>query len=169
MKTLVLLLLLLYGLNSHAQKKPNIILLLADDMGWTDLHSYGSSFYETPNIDALAKSGMKFTDAYSACTVCSPSRASIMTGKSPARLHITDWIPGFSMPYAKFTPPNWIKFLPTDEVTIAEVLKKQGYKTASMGKWHLGDDIKYYPEHQGFDINIAGTYQGQPAKLFFSI
>lgn len=157
---------LMFSFRSLSQQKPNIVLLLVDDMGWTDLRCYGSSFYETPNIDALAKSGIKFTNAYSACTVCSPSRASIMTGKSPARLHITDWITGYNMPYAKLLPPDWTPYLPLKETTIAEVLKKQGYATASIGKWHLGDDIKYYPEKQGFDVNIAGTYQGQPPGYF---
>ncbi|MEJ7695063.1 sulfatase-like hydrolase/transferase, partial [Daejeonella sp.] len=150
----------------YGQQKPNIVLMVVDDMGWTDPSCYGSSFYETPNIDALAKSGMKFTDAYSACTVCSPSRASIMTGKSPARLRVTDWITGHDMPYAKFLPPDWTQFLPLKETTIAEVLKKQGYATAAIGKWHQGDDVMYYPENQGFDVNIAGTYQGQPPSYF---
>ena len=153
-------------LPASAQKKPNIVLLLVDDLGWADVGCYGSDLYETPNIDKLAKQGMKFTNGYAACTVCSPSRASILTGKYPARLHLTDWIEGYNKPYAKLLPPEWTKFLPTAEVTVAEILKKQGYATASIGKWHLGDDIKYYPEHQGFDINIAGTYQGQPPKYF---
>ncbi|MEJ7780269.1 MAG: sulfatase [Daejeonella sp.] len=158
--------LLALGCEASGQQKPNVVLMVVDDMGWTDLNCYGSSFYETPNIDLLAKSGMKFTDAYSACTVCSPSRASIMTGKSPARLRITDWITGHDVPYAKFLPPDWTQFLPLKEKTIAEVLKEQGYTTASIGKWHLGDDIIYYPEKQGFDLNIAGTYQGQPPSYF---
>jgi len=148
------------------QSQPNVVVLLVDDLGWTDLKSYGSTFYETPNIDKLAQQGMKFTNAYAACNVCSPSRASILTGKSPARLHITDWIVGHSKPYAKLLPPAWTTFLPTEEITIAEILKKKNYATASIGKWHLGDDIKYYPEHQGFDINIAGNYMGSPPSYF---
>lgn len=165
-KIAIVYILLTLGYEVFGQQKPNIVLMVVDDMGWTDLGCYGSLFYETPNIDGLAKSGMKFTDAYSACTVCSPSRASIMTGKAPARLRVTDWITGHDMPYAKFLTPDWTKFLPIEENTIAEVLKKQGYATASIGKWHLGDDIMYYPEQQGFDLNIAGTYQGQPPNYF---
>ncbi|GEO07262.1 sulfatase [Adhaeribacter aerolatus] len=135
-------------------------------MGWTDVGCFGSDFYKTPNIDKLARQGMKFTNGYAACTVCSPSRASILTGKYPARLHLTDWIEGHYKPYAKLLPPAWTQYLPLAEVTVAEILKKQGYATASIGKWHLGDDVKYYPEHQGFDLNIAGTYQGQPPQYF---
>lgn len=152
---------------SSAKEKPlNIILLLVDDLGWTDLSCYGSNFYETPNIDKLASQGLKFTNAYASCNVCSPSRASILTGKYPARLHVTDWIRGYQKPYAKLLPPNWNQFLPLEETTIAEVLKKKNYATASIGKWHLGDDPKYYPEHQGFDINIAGNYRGSPPSYF---
>ena len=147
-------------------KLPNIVLLYVDDLGWTDLACYGSSFYETPNIDRLAASGMKFTNGYSPCTVCSPSRASMLTGKNPARLRITDWITGHNMPYAKLLPPDWTQHLPLEEITIAELLKNQEYATANIGKWHLGDDVKYYPEHQGFDINIGGNYAGQPGSYF---
>jgi arylsulfatase A len=148
------------------QKPPNIILLLVDDLGWMDIGSYGSSFYETPNIDKLTKEGIKFTNAYSACNVCSPSRASILTGKYPARLHITDWIDGYEKPYAKLLPPVWTRYLPLEEITIAEILKKKNYASASIGKWHLGDDVKYYPEHQGFDLNIGGYYAGSPPTYF---
>ncbi len=152
--------------SKNDQTSPNIIVLLVDDLGWTDVGCYGSTFYETPNIDKLARQGLKFTNAYAACNVCSPSRASFLTGKNPARLHITDWIQGHEKPYAKLLPPNWTQFLPLQETTIAEVLKKKNYATASIGKWHLGDDIKYYPEHQGFDVNIAGNYLGSPPSYF---
>ncbi|MEJ7740338.1 MAG: sulfatase [Chitinophagaceae bacterium] len=145
---------------------PNIIMLFVDDLGWKDLDCYGSRFYETPHIDSLAKQGIRFTNAYSACNVCSPSRASLLTGKNPARLHITDWIQGHEKPYARLLPPNWTRFLPLEETTIAEVLKKKNYATASIGKWHLGDDIRYYPEHQGFDLNIGGNYLGSPPSYF---
>lgn len=145
---------------------PNIVLLLVDDLGWADVGCYGSTFYETPNIDRLAQQGLKFTNAYASCNVCSPSRASILTGKYPARLHITDWIQGHEKPYAKLLPPQWTQYLPLEETTIAEVLKKKQYATASIGKWHLGDDIKYYPEHQGFDVNIGGNYLGSPPSYF---
>jgi arylsulfatase A len=150
----------------RVEAAPNIIVLLVDDLGWTDVRCYGSTFYETPNIDKLAQSGLRFTNAYASCNVCSPSRASILTGKNPARLHLTDWIQGHEKPYAKLLPPHWTQFLPLEETTIAEVLKKKNYATALIGKWHLGDDIKYYPENQGFDLNIGGNYLGSPPSYF---
>lgn len=147
-------------------KPPNIIVFLVDDLGWADTRCYGSSFYETPNIDKLAAKGIRFTNAYAACTVCSPSRAAFLTGKYPARLQLTDWIKGYERPYAKLLSPDWKQYLPLEETTIAEVLKKQRYATAMIGKWHLGDDVKYYPEHQGFDSNTGGTFQGSPPSYF---
>jgi arylsulfatase A-like enzyme len=141
---------------SDRPTQPNVVLILVDDMGWTDLACYGSKLYETPNIDRLARDGMKFTQAYSACTVCSPTRAALLTGKYPARLHITDWIPGQMPENPKLIVPDWTKYLPLEEVTIADVLKKHGYATASIGKWHLGSEA-YYPEKHGFDINRGGT------------
>lgn len=137
-------------------KKMNVVLVLADDFGWTDLACYGSKLYETPNIDQLAKDGMKFTQNYSACTVCSPTRSAIMTGKYPARTHITDWIPGQMPENPKLIVPDWTKYLPLEETTIANDFHKAGYATASIGKWHLGKE-PYYPEKHGFDFNIAGT------------
>src|SRR3954447_19250435 len=137
-------------------KKMNVVLILADDFGWTDLACYGSKLYESPNIDQLARDGMKFTQNYSACTVCSPTRAALLTGKYPARLHITDWIPGQMPENPKLIVPDWTKYLPLDEITIARALKEAGYATASIGKWHLGGE-EYYPDKHGFDINIAGT------------
>src|SRR5947208_16939222 len=110
-----------------ADRPPNVILILIDDMGWTDLSCYGSKFYETPNIDRLAASGMRLTHAYSACTVCSPARSAVMTGKYPARLRITDWIAGSERPFAKLKIPDWRQYLPHDEITIAEVFKANGY------------------------------------------
>src|SRR6478672_573743 len=103
----------------RAQQRLNVVLILVDDYGATDLACYGSKFYETPNIDKLAASGMRFTQAYSACTVCSPSRAAIMTGKYPARLHVTDWIAGHNYPFARLRPPQWTQYLPLAEQTIA--------------------------------------------------
>lgn len=138
-------------------EKPNFLFILADDFGWSQLGCYGSDFYETPNIDRLAAQGMRFTDAYAACPVCSPTRASIMTGRYPGRLHLTDFIPGGNYPHEKYTQPKWQKYLPLEEVTIAEVLKTAGYATASFGKWHLSIDKKppkslpYNPDKQGFD------------------
>jgi arylsulfatase A-like enzyme len=145
--------------------RPNIVLILADDLGWTDLACYGSKFYETPNLDALARDGMKFTQAYSACTVCSPTRAATLTGKYPARLHITDWIPGRMPENPKLLVPDWTKYLPLEEITIAKALKEWGYATASIGKWHLGDE-EYYPEQHGFDVNVAGFDKGNTSRYF---
>lgn len=152
-------------------KKPNIILFVVDDMGWTDVACFGSDLHETPNIDKLASSGMKFTNAYASCTVCSPTRASIMTGKYPARLHCTDWIDGHKKPFAKMKIPNWTMYLDLDEVTLAEALKADGYNTIHLGKWHLGEDEKYWPTNQGFDVNIGGYSAGGPkgvGKPYFS-
>jgi arylsulfatase A-like enzyme len=145
--------------------RPNVVLILADDLGWTDLSCYGSDLYQTPHIDRLARDGMKFTQSYSACTVCSPTRAAIMTGKYPARLHITDWIPGLPPENPKLLVPEWTKFLPLEETTIARALRSAGYATASIGKWHLGGE-DYYPQKHGFDINIAGTFAPAPTSYF---
>ena len=148
------------------EQPENVIVFLVDDLGWTDLGSYGSDLYETPNIDRLAQEGVKFTNAYAACTVCSPTRASLMTGKYPARLHLTDWIAGHVNEYGKLRVPDWTQYLPPEETTLAEVAKSANYATASVGKWHLGDDTIYYPQHQGFDLNVAGYYRGQPPSYF---
>lgn len=146
------------------QQLPNVILFLVDDLGWTDVGCYGSDLYQTPFIDQLAAEGVKFTNAYASCTVCSPTRASIMTGKYPARLHITDWISGHNKPYAKLQVPDWQQFLPHDKYTLAEALRNNGYATAHIGKWHLGEDSIYWPEHQGFDINKGGWSAGAPSS-----
>lgn len=153
------------GLTAFAQQqpKPNVVFILADDLGWRDLSSYGSPFYQTLNLDALAKDGVLFTDAYSACTVSSPTRASVMTGKYPAKLHITDWIEGHKMPKAKLQIPDWTMYLPHEETSLAEVFKSNGYATAHIGKWHLGENEKYWPEFHGFDINIGGWAKGMPS------
>jgi len=144
---------------------PNIIFVLVDDMGWTDLGCFGSKYYETPNIDRLAAQGMRFTDAYSACTVCSPTRASILTGQYPARLHITDWIAGHKRPFAKLSVPDWTLQLSPDIPNVAKALKASGYATASIGKWHLGPEA-CWPDKQGFDLNVAGCEKGQPPSYF---
>jgi arylsulfatase A-like enzyme len=146
-------------------RPPNLIFFLIDDWGWTDAGCFGSKLYETPNVDRLAAQGMKFTQAYSACTVCSPTRAAIMTGKYPARLHITDWIAGHNRPQAKLKIPEWTMHLPLEEKTIAEELKARGYTTGLFGKWHLGDE-PFYPEHQGFDVNVGGCNRGSPGNYF---
>lgn len=146
--------------------KPNFVFILMDDMGWKDLSCYGSEFYETPNIDKLAKEGVLFTNAYAACPVCSPTRASILTGKYPARLHLTDWIPGHKRPRAKLREPQFHQQLPLEEITIASALKPAGYVSASIGKWHLGGE-DYYPEKHGFALNFGGTNQGLPPSYFW--
>ena len=149
--------------------KPNVIFILLDDFGYMDLGCYGSRFYETPNIDRLAGQGIRFTEAYAACPVSSPTRACIMTGKYPVNTGITDWIPGRQATNSgsaadKFIAQPFRLQLDTGEVTIAEILKKNGYKTMISGKWHLGADPMYWPEHQGFDINKGGHAAGQPNK-----
>lgn len=148
------------------ERPPNVIFFLIDDLGWTDLGCMGSEFYETPNIDRLAAEGMRFTDAYAACTVCSPTRAAIISGKYPARLHLTDWITGHQRPQAKLRIPDWRMYLPLEETTVAEALKQAGYATLHVGKWHLGEP-PYYPEHQGFDVNIGGNRWGAPGSYFW--
>jgi arylsulfatase A-like enzyme len=151
---------------ARAARPLNFIFILIDDMGWTDLGCYGSRFYETPNVDRLASQGMRFTNAYAACPVCSPTRASIMTGKYPARLHLTDWIPGRKQwPASKLLYLNFEQQLPLAETTIAEMLKPAGYVSASIGKWHLGGK-GFMPESQGFDLNVAGTERGSPKSYF---
>lgn len=150
-----------------AATPPNVIVILVDDMGQTDLSCYGSKFYETPHVDQLAKDGVRFANGYSACTVCSPTRAALLTGKYPARLHLTDWIAGHVRPKAKLQIPDWRKFLPFEEITLAEQFKAAGYATASIGKWHLTPALKegdeaYYPEKHGFDLNVGGYARGQP-------
>ena len=152
---------------AKAVRPPNVIVMLIDDMGMTDLSCYGSKFYESPAIDQLAKDGVRFTQGYSACTVCSPTRAALLTGKYPARLHLTDWIAGHERPHAKLKIPEWQKFLPFEEITLAEQLKAAGYATASIGKWHLTPGLKagdeaYYPDKHGFDLNLGGYHRGQP-------
>ena len=155
----------LYPLTTFPAQHPNIVLILADDLGWTDLGCFGSDLYQTPNIDKLARDGVKFTQNYSACTVCSPTRAALMTGKYPGRLHLTDWIPGLPPENPKLIVPDFTKYLPHAELTLAELLKAGGYATASIGKWHLGGP-EYYPDKQGFDKNLAGTEKPSPSTYF---
>jgi len=153
----------------YEKPKPNVIFILLDDFGYTDLACYGSKFYETPNIDKLASEGVVFTDAYAACPVSSPTRASIMTGKYPTRTGITDWIPG-RQASTSGSPDDRLVALPfrlqlePEEITIAEVLKSNGYKTMISGKWHLGKEEKYWPENQGFDVNKGGYSAGSPVN-----
>lgn len=172
MKRFLLLLLLAFAAGFFQARlraeegRLNVVLILVDDLGWTDLGCFGSDLYQTPHIDALARDGMRFTQAYSACTVCSPTRASILTGKYPARLHITDWIPGRPPVNPRLLVPEWTKYLPLEETCLAEVFKAAGYRTASIGKWHLGDEA-FFPEKHGFDVNVAGLNLGSPANGYF--
>ncbi|PWE01477.1 sulfatase [Marinilabilia rubra] len=144
--------------------QPNVVLFYVDDLGWKDLSSYGSEFYQTPNVDKLAAEGIAFTNAYAACNVCSPSRASLMTGKYPARINVTDWITGWKFPYAKLNVPDWTMYLDTAHYTLAEAFRDEGYTTAHIGKWHLGEEEVFWPENQGFDINVGGWKKGSPNR-----
>jgi arylsulfatase A len=139
-----------------AESPPNFLFILADDLGHYQLGSYGSNFYETPHLDRLADEGMRFSQAYAAAAVCSPTRAAIMTGKYPARLHITDFIPGDAYPHARLKTPDWQKSLPLEEITIPEALLEAGYVSGHFGKWHLNYDREHVdgrpgdPRSQGF-------------------
>lgn len=138
--------------------KPNIVFILADDLGWADLPVFGNRFNEAPRLTQMAEEGIRFTDAYAACPVCSPTRASIMSGQYPARVGIIDFITGHWRPYEEvIVPKNRQQYLPLEIYTMAEALKDAGYRTGYYGKWHLGRD-KYYPQHQGFDD--VSVYQG---------
>jgi arylsulfatase A-like enzyme len=164
-------------LTSAKSKRPNFVFILVDDLGWTDLGCYGSSFYETVNVDRLAAEGVRFTDAYAACPVCSPTRASIMTGKYPVRLAATDY---FGAPQPDTVGNHWTKNkpllparyedrVPLEEITMAEAFKGAGYSTFFAGKWHLGPE-GFWPEDQGFDVNKGGWRSGGPygGKKYFS-
>ncbi len=143
---------------------PNVILIVADDLGWADLGCYGSKFHRTPRLDQLAANGRRFTQAYAACPVCSPTRAALMTGKHPARLRLTDWLPGRGdLPSQRLLRPALRQELPLEELTLAELLQSAGYATAHIGKWHLGG-AGFEPTRQGFDLNIAGDERGSPAS-----
>jgi len=148
----------------RAAPRPNFVFFLIDDMGWADVGCNGSRFYETPNIDRLAAAGMRFTDGYAACPVCSPTRASIMCGKYPARIRLTNYI--YGQRKGRLLPPTYEARMRLEEVTIAEALKEAGYSTCFVGKWHLGDK-GYFPEDQGFDVNIGGCRSGMPRSFFW--
>ena len=153
---------------STEKKQPNIVFILVDDLGWADVKcNFPESFYDTPNIDEMAENGVRFTNAYAANPVCSPTRAALMTGKHPNRVNITDWIPGDDPKKRPLLGPEDSNELALEEITIAEKLKENGYKTCFIGKWHLGDK-GYFPENQGFDINIGGHHRGSPPGGYYS-
>jgi len=159
---------------SQAPHQPNVLFILADDLGYYDLSCMGSRYYETPNIDKIAQSGMTFTHGYAACQVCSPSRAAIMTGKVPARLGITDWIGAKTgtewrshKRYNMLLPAANKDHLPHEETTLAEAMKARGYTTFFAGKWHLGSEGSY-PEDHGFDINRGGWEKGSPIGGYYA-
>ncbi len=145
--------------------RPNFVFILIDDMGWRDLGCQGSDFYETPNIDRLAREGMRFTDAYASCPVCSPTRASILTGRYPARVGVTNFIGGHAR--GKLIDAPYTDHLPLQEHTLAQALRDGGYRTYHVGKWHLGGE-PYWPQRQGFDVNVAGCHWGMPNQGYFS-
>ncbi|MCB1124400.1 MAG: sulfatase-like hydrolase/transferase, partial [Verrucomicrobiae bacterium] len=159
-----------FSVSAQTAKAPNIVFILIDDMGYADLSCYGSDYFETPNIDRLASEGTRFTSAYAACTVCSPTRASLMTGKYPARLHITHAIPiegHLRRKETRYKDADYVKNMPLEEFTIAEAFKEAGYTTGFIGKWHCNWDEEYLPQYQGFDINIGGDWMGNPGDYFF--
>jgi arylsulfatase A-like enzyme len=174
MRNCILFLLFLSCLAPAYAKKPNIVFILADDLGWRDLSNEGSTYYESPHIDRIAKEGMKFTRGYATCQVCSPSRASILTGKYPTNHGITTWIGDRAGEAWRGTrrndshlPPEYDRNLRASEITLAEVMNKAGYKTFFAGKWHLGSKGSWPTDH-GFEINKGGWDVGSPRGGFFS-
>jgi arylsulfatase A-like enzyme len=144
-----------------AQEAPNIVVFLVDDLGYMDIGANNPDcFYETPHIDELARSGMRFTDGYAANPVCSPTRYSLMTGKYPTRAQATNWFSGKRT--GRFAPAPLSDRMELEEITLAEILKGRGYRTFFAGKWHLGPNEAYYPQNQGFDINVGGYHRGGP-------
>jgi arylsulfatase A len=171
---------------AFAADRPNVVVFLVDDLGSGELECYASKFHETPNIDALASQGMRFTHAYSGATLCSPSRAALLTGRSPARLHLTDWIPGQKQINRKTLTPDWQTHMDHERILLPEAMKEQGYATGFFGKWHLiprprpldlGDEKKlaaiaamhdeHMPEKHGFDENYGGDQSANQGRRFF--
>ncbi len=145
---------------SAREGRPNFVFILADDLGTPPVAAYGNAYYQTPNLDRLAREGLRFTDAYAACPVCSPTRAAFMTGQYPARTRVTDFIAGGQFPFARLQQPEWQKFLPLSALTLAEALSARGYATALFGKWHLArayvgpESVAEGPDRQGFAENL---------------
>lgn len=157
------------SIEGAVDQQTNVVIFLVDDLGWTDVGCYGSSFYDTPNIDRLADEGVRFTNAYAACHVCSPTRASILTGKSPARLHLTDWLPGRrDFPFQQLKNVKTLQQLPDAEITLAEALREHGYATGHFGKWHLGEEPAG-PTSQGFAKRVPSNWnKGWPRAGYHS-
>jgi len=157
-------------LSQVLEKKPNFLIILIDDLGVQDVGCYGQKYMETPNIDILATEGMRWTNAYSSCPVCSPTRAALLTGKSTARVHFTGHITAIEKhrhpQNSRIIPPEDLMYIPTDEILISEALKPAGYTSVSIGKWHVGGP-GYWPLDQGFDYNLAGWTHGSPPGYFF--
>ncbi len=155
---------------TESERKPNVIFILADDLGWADLPTYGNKFNEAPNLEKLASEGRMFTNAYAACPVCSPTRASIQSGQYPARVGVIDFIPGHWRPYEKLTvPQNRTKYLPLEIQSVGEMMKEAGYRTGYFGKWHLGDSESHGPGKQGYDESVVyngGGYYGYGKKMY---
>ncbi len=170
-RILALLALTISAANFADAKQPNILFILADDLGWRDLSGEGSTFYESPNIDRIADEGVRFTQGYATCQVCSPSRASLMTGKYPARVDISNYIGAAEREAwkrnTKLLPPAYAHGLPHEDTTLAEAFKKAGYTTFFAGKWHLGSEGSH-PDDHGFDYNIGGHHKGSPPGGYFS-
>jgi len=168
----ILLFSILFSLHSSLlpageTKKPNFVFILVDDLGYMDIGAYNpKTFYNTPNVDRLAKEGMLFTNGYAACPVCSPSRYAIMAGKYPSRVDATNFFSGRRA--ERFRPAVLSNRMPLKELTLAEALQKAGYKTAFFGKWHLGPNETFWPEQQGFDVNVGGHHRGSPPGGYFS-
>lgn len=156
-KIILIVATLFLGYIANCQQRPNIIFILADDLGRGDLPLYGNRFNEAPNLEAMAKQGALYTNAYAAAPVCSPTRASILSGQCPARVGVIDFIPGLWRPYESvLAPQNRTQYLPTEVITIGETMKQAGYKTGYFGKWHLGDSSTYQPSQQGFEKTHVG-------------
>jgi arylsulfatase A len=151
---------------SAADDRPNVVLIVADDLGWADLGCYGSKFHRTPNLDRIAAGGRRFTQAYAAAPVCSPTRAALMTGRHPARLQLTDWLPGRTdRPSQRLLRATLRQELPPGQPTLAEALRTDGYATAHIGKWHLGGK-GFEPSRRGFELNVGGDASGTPLSYF---
>lgn len=171
LRALAILLVVWAAHGASGEPRMNIVLMLADDLGWSDLGCYGADLHETPHLDRLSREGVRFTQAY-AMPVCSPTRAALLTGKHAARLHMTIWREGSLSREAevarydrRLLPPTTVSDLPLGEQTLAEALKAVGYLTFHVGKWHLGD-AGHSPETQGFDVNVGGTHWGAPPTYF---